>query len=251
MSSKRSINGKTFETVLFELEKEFPKSAFKTRVMDGVKYLPIEVITERFNSVIGPFNYDFVCTEPQIVQVGTRDHVVLTGTLTIKDDAGVAVASRSSGGGTNIIVAKVTGEATAVKNDAAIASGDVFKRCCRLFGVGDEQMRSIRNGGGKRNISANSYEEPDVTMYQVKIKQNFSQFSKGYKTVVDVEGNGELELVIWDSSAKKEIEKHLPIAKFIKLYKPGNTLKLFGYENEFKGIKQLVMERPAVKEDEL
>lgn len=253
----RTINGKSFKDVVAELSAAFSPNDFKENRY-GFHYLPVETYQQRMDEVVGILNYDFTTSEPRTCIVGTRPHISLSGTITIRDDNGNAVTSKSACGGCPVIMLSKEAEAASYKNDLESASADVFKRCCKKLGIAEAQLKQLRRGNSNntnRNISDVAGET--VSLHRVKLRETFSTLGKnnsGYSAMVDVEGEREpRKLVIWQP-AIDEIEKYIPIAKFVNNYKPNMEFSLYGTLNVWNknnGQKelQLEMERPYVNEE--
>lgn len=248
---ERKINGKTLKEVQKELQADFsPNELLINRY--GFHYLPEEKIRERLDQAVGIFNYDYEISSPQIVLVGTRPHIALSGCLSIKDDDGNVVTKKSACGGTQIIMINDSGEAASLKNDLDSAASDVFKRCCKKLGIGEKQLRQLR-GSNNQKDSNFSKETHELSLFKIKFKEKFSALGKnGYAAKVEHEG-AEYKLVIW-SNAVPLIEKHYPINEFMDKCKPGITISFYGYKDVFvsrNGNKenQIVFEKPFSGEE--
>lgn len=248
--AERTINGKSPEDIIKELTIPFKPDDFKVNRY-GFHYLPVDKYRERLNEVVGVLNYDFVTSEPKVTTVGTRPHIPLSGSITIRDDAGNIVSVKAACGGTQVIMTNIDNEAVLFKNDCDSAAEDVFKRCCKSIGMAEAQIKQLRGTKGSDGNN-NSYSEPTepITLYRVKLREAFSSIGKfGYGAMVDIDGETEpRKMMIW-KSGQQEIEKYMPIAKFIQNYKAGMTFSTYGYKTVF--IKkdnteqlQLVLEKP-------
>lgn len=252
----RTINKKSFNDIISSLSAPLDANDFKPNNF-GYYYLPIEKYQQRLDDVVGILNYDFITSEPRTCVVGTKPHISLSGTITIRDDDGNVVTSKSACGGCSVIMKKADNEAATYKNDLESATVDVFKRCCKKLGIAEAQLKRLRREGkGSNNISGNM-EPATVSLYRVKLRESFSTLGKnnsGYSAMVDVEGEKEpRKLVLW-SSAIDEIEKHIPIAKFINNYKANMEFSLYGTlnvwnRNNGQNELQLIMDRPYINEE--
>lgn len=251
--AERTINGKPFAEIEKGLKKPFEPSDFKTN-MYNFMYLPVEKFRTRLDEVVGILNYDFVTSEPVVTIVGTRPHISLTGSITIRDDNGNVVTTKAACGGAQVIMSSESKEAVIFKNDCDTAAEDVFKRCCKSLGIAEAQIKQLRPAStpAKQNVPDPS--EP-VSLFRVKLKESFSSLgSAGYGAMVEVQGEQEpRKLVIW-KEGQQAIEKFIPMAEFIKAYKAGKEFSLYGYRSTFKGTKgeqlQLVLNRPFRGEEE-
>lgn len=255
MMATRTINGKSFKDIIVALSAVFSPNDFKTNRY-GFHYLPVETYQQRMDEVVGILNYDFTTSEPHTCIVGTRPHISLSGTITIRDDSGNTVTSKSACGGCPVIMLSKEAEAASYKNDLESASADVFKRCCKKLGIAEAQLKQLRTSKDtNRDISGGNSGE--VALYRVKLKESFSTLGKnngGYSAMVDVEGEQEpRKLVIW-KSAIEEIEKFIPIAKFVNGYTANKEFSVYGTlsvweRNNGQKELQLIMEKPYVNEE--
>lgn len=246
MMVQRTINGKPLQEVLKELTKPFKTDDFMLNPF-GYYYLPVEKFRKRIDEVVGIFNYDFTTSEPKITIVGTRPHISLMGSITIRDDNGNPVTTKSTCGGAMVTMVNETNEAASLKNDLNSAAIDVFKRCCKSLGMAETQLKNLRVNG-KNHIQADSTEP--VSLYRVTLLEAFSTVGKkGYGALCQIEGETERRrLMIWESG-QKEIEKYITMSNFINRYQAGKSFSLYGYKTVFtrnngEKIKQLVLTKP-------
>lgn len=234
----KTINGKPYTTIITELTAPFKEDEFKVLdLKDPQAYLPSEVIKKRFDEVLGPFNYDFSCSDLQLIKTGTQENIILIGTLTIKNDNGEVVTSKSCAGGCSIIYPTNSTTPTKVSNNAESASIDAFKRCAKMLGVGSDQLREMRKN------KSNAHDK----QYTVKFTSSFStNTTGGYFANVKV-NNEDRVLVIW-KDVQAIIEKTVPMSNFIKLYTPGKTLTVYGKLKTYKNTLQLIVSN-VVKKD--
>lgn len=230
------INGKTFSQVLAELSTPFDESLFKDNPA-GFSYLPFEVYLERMDTVIGVFNYDFEITHTDWVDVGEKKHISTVGKVTIRDDDGRVVSVKSATGDADVICKKVENpgdKPQAVKpgNDAKTAAHDAFKGCCRMLGVGDEQLRDKRKGNGNKGgtKSSNSASRPSGSssnnangteeVVRVVVGGAFKSLQgKGYKAPAVIKETGEkVSLILWNDGIEA-VKKYMPLADFLEKYK--------------------------------
>jgi len=246
----RTINGKSFDEIIKELSAPFDVSDFQKNIFDFF-YLPVEKYQQRLDEVVGILNYDFVTTKPQTCIIGTVPHISLCGTITLRDDDGNPVCSKSACGGAPVILKSKDNEAAAYKNDLETATQDVFKRCCKKLGIAEAQLKSLR----QKNDEIDP--EQPVSLYLVRLREAFSSLKNrnnyGYSAIVDIKGEKEPRRLVLFKSAIEQIERFVPIGDFIKNYGPNSELYLYGRLitfNKKNGDKelQLIMERPYVEE---
>lgn len=249
---ERTINGKELRKVLEDLQTPFEENKFKTDPY-GNKYLPLEILKEKLNDVVGIFNYDFEISSPVITVIGTRPHVSLKGSLTIRDDMGNIVTSKHAPGGAPIVVSNTTQEAVAFKNDQETAASDAFKRCCKLLGMAGSQLKEMNHSGNRNAKSDFPTSEPQM-LYRITLKEKFQTIGKdGYCAMVSVEGEeNQFKLIVW-KNAQEKIEEKIPMVDFVKKYGPGKTFSVYGTKSVFsqksgKKEEQLIMDAPYYRE---
>lgn len=248
----RTINGKTLEQVQGELKKDFPDNVFKQK--NGNFYLPIEVIRERMDEIIGIFNYDFIQSDARLIQTGEQQNITIKGILIIKDDLGNIVTRKCCSGSSTVTYPNVKDnnnntllqDGKPVKqsvpsyfsNTLESAGTDAFKRCCKMIGIGFEQL-SKKNDQKQSNSQQYQNHPQDVT-FNVKILSEFVKKGSAYICDVQDEAGEKYELIIWNN-VQKIIEKTCPMDKFIKSYTPNKFLKFKGYKKNYNGVEQIVM----------
>jgi hypothetical protein len=235
----KTINGKEYTQVLEELKEPFDSALIKILEVSKKPYLPIHVIKERMDQVLGVFGYDFTLSELQIVNSGDEQSIIGIGNLQLRNDEGEVVAIRSSSGGCVITKLKQTSKPVKVSNDAESAANDIFKRCAKLFGVGSEQLREMRKNpkiAGSTSVKTSN----DSILFSAKIITPFSTNSKnGYNATVEIEG-AKKQLIIWQD-IQEIIIQTVPMDSFVSLYKPGTTLKFYGKLNKYGATEQVIM----------
>lgn len=264
----RTINGKPLEQVMGELLEEFPSEVVKEN-QAGYAYIPYEYYQERLNRVVGPLAYDFIIGQTSWIDFGGKFHVSCIGTLSLRDDDGNIVAKKSATGDADVIYRNSDGVAVKPGNDAKTASHDAFKSCCRMLGIGDAQLRAARKNkkGGDVNAhtssgtysqrgGGNGAENSEEKVYRVVVQGSFKTAgNKGFKAPAVIKDTGEkVTLVLWNREGVKEIEKYMPIANFLQVYRD-KEFSLVGVRNTFipnKGgmEEQLVMLRPCCNKGE-
>lgn len=247
--SERTINGKSIAKVLEELQAPFPRECIEYNKYN-YPYIKAEFYHERLDEVVGIMNYDFIITHNTWVNI-KEDVMVINcvGTLSLKDDNGVVVASKSAEGTDVITMSK--GKVVKPGNDAKDAQQDAFKSCCRMMGIGDKQVREARKkvNDNTAGVVDEAGKENGDQIYVVKINGPFSTFYNkkrefvGYKVpVMDTDTKERYQLVIYADSGVKEIEKTVPMKQFVEVYTYGTKLKVGGYYQKLNnGEKQIVM----------
>lgn len=240
-----TINGKSFTVILEELRKPFTVIKINGK---GKKYVPIDEYFKRVDEVVGPFNYNFEATQPEVVRTGSQDNIILLGTLTIKDDNGNEVARRAMTGIWDINYPREYDVPTSVRNNGENACTDAFKRCWKMFGIGgcrldEDELSDSASAITSSNTNASKpMKIKGEDYYEVVIKSKFSSIgTSGFKVQVANRSTGELmQLMIWKDAIDK-IEKVCTIDKFIQVYSIGKTFKLYAEEEMYNNSKQLKM----------
>ena len=258
----RMVNGKTLEQLDKELRACFPPDCIKKDNGADYPYIPAEYFHERMDRVVGPWNYDFTITDTRWFTIEEAVTVVnCIGTLSIKDDDGNVIVSKSAGG-TDTINRNKTGKIVKPANDVKDAVQDAFKACCRMFGVGDVQLRELRKEYEEKkkkqksysNSNSNKSDDNPTEKRKVKFLSKLKSFSSssgkfiGYKAlVVDTDTGESFMLVVYGDTGVKEIEKTCKMNKFIEFYDNGRELTLFGYCQDRGNERQLIMKYPDKK----
>ena len=231
----KTINGKPYAQVMDELQAPFPDDAFCMLEQVGKPYLPVEEVQNRLDEVLGSFCYDFSCSELQMVQNGSQQNLIVIGTLTIRNDDGEIVSSRSCAGGCTIIYPNKSDSPVKVSNNAESASKDALKRCAKLYGIGSDQLREKRKGN--KSSKTSNYTSSSIT---AEILTAFSTNSKGGYTCTVKIDNEERQLIIWED-IQDIISETVPMDKFIQMYKPGTTFKFIGRFSTYGNKKQVIV----------
>jgi hypothetical protein len=251
----RTINGKSLGNIIKELSNPFKPDDFKANLY-GYNYLPVEKFRQRMDEVVGILNYDFITSEPQVSIIGSRPHISLSGSITIRDDNGNIVTTKAACGGTQVIMSNKENEAVLFKNDLESAAADVFKRCCKSLGMAEAQLKQLRGSKGSNEHNTEADPTEPIAYYRVKLRETFASVGKtGYGAMVEIEGEDEpRKLMIW-KSGQQEIEKHMPMANFIQMFTAGKVFCLYGTKTVFRKKNQSVelqlnFERPYTGNDE-
>lgn len=243
----RTINGKAVSQVITELIAPFPKEEIKDNPA-GFPYLPYEAYRKRLDTVVGVFNYDYVVTQTDWITIGEKTHISCIGTLSIRDDNGNVVTIKSATGDADVITRNIDGAAVKSGNDAKTADHDAFKSCCRMLGIGDAQLRAMRNGK-KSNGSGGSGSSVKEEEIRVLVCGEFKPLGgKGYKAPAVIKETGEqVALILWKEGVEA-VQKYMKLADFFKAYK-NKEFTVVGTRNRFNGNngkteEQVIMLRP-------
>lgn len=238
----KTINGKPYAEALKALQAPFQEESFSILESFNQTYIPCEEIQNRFDSVLGVFGYDFTCSELQLIQNGSQQNFIVIGTLTIKNDDGETVVSRSCPGGCTIIYPTNSDTPSKVSNNAETVAKDSFKRCAKMFGVGSDQLREIRKEKKKKNTTKSM----EDSLMKAEIVSSFSTNSKGgYIATVKVDGES-MQLIIW-KDAQEIIKQTLPMEKFVESYKPGKILTFYGRLSSYGNKPQVILTNVSKK----
>lgn len=253
----RTINGREPSEVTALLTEEIPENLLDHNP-SGYAFFPKDVYQNRLDDVIGVLNYSFEITEPQLVTIGSRQHIALKGSLIIRDDDGNVFCVKDATGCVPVIIVKETQEAAAAKNDFESAASDAFKRCCKLLGIGRRQLKEERKKGKKSSSERSTASNQPSTLMRVQIKSSWKALgTKGHScNVVVLQGGtpADYELVVWESGRAK-IEEIIPMEKFMKLYVPGKEFSLMGHLSVFNGRNgtsrtQIVLDEPVCNQNQ-
>lgn len=252
-----TINGQPLSVIEEELRKPIPDEELdETR--EGFLSIPVETYEKRLDEVIGVLNYDRISQGGEIVEVAGQLVATATTFINIYDDEGNVCLRKSSPGAANIIIIKDTGRPKNVKSDIASATSESFKNCCKLLKIGIEQIRDDRRRkkeeAKKKEKTKNSNVEqsnktvsPEV-LHKVRFQSRLSSGNKFYSAeVIDTKTDENLKLMIF----KREIpliEEYISFDEFTNVYGIGKELSFYGYINEFRGERQIIFNRPSVKE---
>lgn len=229
--AERTINKKSIDQVMTELAAPFPKLMYNKY---GYPYLEYETYKERMDLVVGAVNYDYDLREKSFTKVGEKYHISVIGVLTIRDDNGNEVVTKSAIGGADVILSSGTKEAVKISIDEKTAYDDAFKSCCRMLGVADKQIREARKGI-KPSDSAPQNEGP-VEVCRVQVIGAFKTVKGGYKAPAVIVETGENIMLVFWQNAVEEVEKLVPFAKFIEMYnaEKQNSFRVYAARNVFK-----------------
>lgn len=115
MCSERIINGKTIREICAEIAEKFSDDDLKSNETDGGTYIPVEVYEQRFNEIFGYLNYDRKVSEARLISHMNSYSVQVTMTITIYDDSGTPVVTKSANGARPLIIVNDTGNVKSYK----------------------------------------------------------------------------------------------------------------------------------------
>lgn len=260
MDSKRTINGKPFQTVMGELEQEFAKLTTDAK---GNLALPIELVEGRMRSVLA-FNFSFEPQyQPQVYELGGKAAIFVVVKISIFDDEGQLVCSRSHGGGADIIISKGSNSPIDMSADYKSAISDAFKKAALSFGVGSyikmdakesKYIASDKGSSAKKqgaaDKSANTKDEPkpqnsgddNVSFTVLELpneKLSNGSLSRLEVKVKDQDGR-EGMLIIWDKAIKNADPKVIDAIKSWKMGEEKHVKKSYMpiVEKTYRGMLQ-------------
>lgn len=232
------INGKSKEEVMRELRADFKETEFKDR--DGYPFLPYEVFVNRVETVLG-YNAQCDVINTKYEKVENSPVLLADARFVIFDDEGRILLSKSYPCGVNVIVSNESGACSNFSNATETLYQKAFSKGCKLYGVGVKQLKDKREAlKDQKKTSSYSTEQE---RYTLKITQEFSANGKGYKGVAEVEELGESrEICIW-SQGITSIKEMMDMETFCLKMKPGVKFHIYGKEGEYRGKKQLVLNK--------
>lgn len=240
----RTINGKKLDDVFKELRTEFPSRAIRRHKSTQKLYIPVGYLRERLDTVLGVDNWEFVSmSKPELWKLGPNSYetCVLSGKLIFYDDDRVPIV-RSAAGGADIIYPKGETRPTSVANAVDTAHQDVFKRCCRRFGIGN----LIQNANQSADEEDEERDVPELMYMEVAVLGAFQALSRG-GAKVQVQYMGEsLDLLIW---AKQWEELNRSYRGTFTIGNKINHLKFLGKMGTYKGKKRIEFCRLAPAEN--
>ena len=163
----RTIGGIPLKEVFEKLKGDIPNVIKYTD--DGKPYLDVNTMRAFFDSVVPLQNYDFTVVDLKYVETtnltttgslesveikqmenvkfkesGNRACFTCVGTITLYDDFGQKVVSKSHIGSSNVAFLRATGQAKDMAMDAKNAVVAARKDCIRLFGCGERQIEEAK-----------------------------------------------------------------------------------------------------------
>lgn len=242
---RSTVNGKTMEQILEELQAPFPEQELKKNEKDEV-YIPVESLECRLNSVIGLLNYDILVTYEGMQEVLEKYVAVVKTVLVIYDDEGNVVIRKSAIGGSNIIILRDNGKPANLKSDIAAAQSESFKNVCKLLQIGISQIRS---GKQRKGQTGNKHKNEEKTLFKIRFMSSLSAANKCYRAdCVEVETGEKFLFVIFNGQYHK-IEEYMEFSEFVRRYREGKELTFYGRKDEFHGQRRIIFVEPSVKKE--
>ena len=185
---ERTIGGIPVKEVFQKLRGEIPNVVKHTD--DGKPYLDVNIMREFFDRTVPVQNYDFTVDELKYVETsnlkpsepgdstvkmrddgkymesGNRACFTCIGTITLYDDYGNKIVSKSHIGSSNVTFLRSTGQAMDMAMDAKNAAIAARKDCIRLFGCGERQIeeaKAAKKGNANGAMAAAIYQAHDKT----------------------------------------------------------------------------------------
>ncbi len=246
MEILKTINGKRREEVLELLQADFPKECIE-RNYGGFAYFSIRSYQERLNEVIGSGNFDYIEDQLSTVTVGGVTAVNIRGTIIVRYDDGSVWVQRTAFGSENVGVRSdddkngKAGVPNDLSNSVKAAGSDAFVQCCRKLGIGDRQLREIRNEEKvNKKGKGSSGKSSAGQSYKIKIGGSCSAIGeKGFKLPAFI-GEEKVSLKIWvNSEAYKQITSYVDtVPNFASKYS-GKCLTIVGKKGAYNGETEL------------
>lgn len=142
---KRTIGGIPIREVFQKLQENIP-GVLKETDSRRQPYLDMEVLRQYFNRHIPIENYDFLISDVQFVQAENAACFVCVGTLTVYDDDGNRVISKSYIGSSDCPRRSDTKEFLDFAMSAKNAAVNARKNCIALYGCGKAQLENAKAG---------------------------------------------------------------------------------------------------------
>lgn len=149
--NERTIGGKPAKEAFDLLLKDIPGVLKKTKEQ-GQPYLEVEVLRRFFDGIIPIQNYDFEISQLQHVTSGSSACFVCVGTLTVFDDNGEKITSKSYVGSNECQKKKDGSGYVDFAMSAKNAAVNARKNCIEMFGCGRNQL-SIAKADAKAGKS--------------------------------------------------------------------------------------------------
>lgn len=234
------INNKNADVVLNKLREEIPKNLLNYSDELKITYIPGEVVRNRMDEVLGnnyTTKYDAQIILIPDIEGRQRPYIKSECTITVLDDDGKVLLTRSGIGGSKVIQVKDSGAVKNIGNDMDSACIDAFKRCCKEFGISSPYVGKGNrlNATGHRAVTESKTE---CRVYQICYISDFSpKGRKGYSANVKV-GDTEYELVVWDDAASI-MSTRLGNEWFKRGYS-GKSGQIKASEGSYQGKRQLI-----------
>lgn len=273
--NNKTINGKTLDVILKELQKPFPakyqEKGYKNYISVNSQYY-----INRLDDVLGMFNYNIKTLETKY----TTDVIFKTVEISIIYDDGTLAKVVTGDGGASFIYPKDTAKPTVKplnpentkptvkplnpENTNDSATSDAIKRACKKLRIGLDLFYQNRKISNKPNASEELEElykkygngrtsQPQNTIETFKLifKTPLVQGSRNSynATVVDAENN-EYTLIIWSNKVNELksrgiFEDLLRASQLRQKFTVKGTLQIYGPKRE----EQIIFEEVFVKNE--
>lgn len=246
---KTTINGKSLAQIAAEFRAPFAQECFDTNDADGTPYIPVEVFEKRFNDTVGMLNYNKEVSPARLMEVAGKASVAVTMTISLLDDNGQNILTRSSNGAKDVIIVKETGKPKSLKSDISGAESDAFKQICKSFGIGVDQLRDLAFNKKKKNGGAyhgNAQQTEEDTAFTVTLNSPFSRGNK-FISATGTDQKGQTVKVMIFERNFPEIEKKCPVENFIAGVKPGCTICFTGKYSTFNNTLQAIFSKDLAR----
>ena len=261
--NNKTINGKTLDVILKELQKPFPakyqEKGYKNYISVNSQYY-----INRLDDVLGMFNYNIKTLETNY----TTDVIFKTVEISIFYDDGTLAKVVTGDGGASFIYPKDSSKPTTKpinpENTNDSATSDAIKRACKKLRIGLDLFYQNRKISNKPNASEELEElykkygngrtsQPQNTIETFKLifKTPLIQGSRNSynATVVDAENN-EYTLIIWSNKVNELksrgiFEDLLKASQLRQKFTVNGTLQIYGPKRE----EQIIFEEVFVKNE--
>ena len=211
---ERTIGGIPVNEVFTKLKGEIPGAV---RYNDkNEPYLHVNTMRSFFDSCIPIQNYDFSVTDVKLESVGSRMCFTCTGTITVYDDEGKKVVSKSYTGSNNCIIQTTNHEAKDLAMDAKNAAVDARKGCIRLFGCGESQIEKAKAEAkakkGRGSTGQQQYQQSSAGQQGNKRQSDTSV--QGQSGAIPPTGNGRFRIYCTDPAGIRDTNQYylIPVA---------------------------------------
>ena len=241
---KMTINGKSKQQIEEELRAPFPDDCLDYNDANkGQAYIKIEHIRERIDSVIGMLNYDIVVSDAKVVEISGTIHVTVRMMITVYDDDGNRVFTKSANGADSVEILKTGEKPRSFKGDVSAAESDAFKQIAKTLGVGINQLRKANSHKQPADIRPAATTAPTDRSGQkisVRLIGNFKDSGSMLKAdAVELSSSRPVSVVIF-SNRYGEIEKKCSLSAFKEKTTAGKCFSYTGYYKTFNNSEQAV-----------
>lgn len=250
----RMVNERPWADVLSDLQEDFPTEKRDS----GSVYVKVDEIEKRVFEVLSPGNYDWVISDIQILNIGSNYSISLRGTLTVKDDEGCVITTRTCPGGSDITFQRESPDRVSVeiKSSVAAAASNAFVKCWQSMGVANQvDFRSRKKSSSTPSASISSGES---RWYNVRFDSNFTVNVEKMTATADVRVDEKVvELTILKSGirwlaetfqlSEADVLKCLQTQYGVEQQRPINDAYIFGDMQVYRNKEQLLFKEGFVK----